>query len=104
VWSELKSASPKIDAYRRLLQNNYLTQVNNKLNPSAASIAQVQQLAALGISIQLSSEDAKSELRGELMSLRQQVRAAIAKAGDRETELHLTGVDHRIGDILDPKR
>jgi hypothetical protein len=38
------------------------------------------------------------------MSLRQQVRAAIPKAGDRETELHLMGVDHRIGDILDPKR
>jgi len=104
IWSELKSASPRIDAYRRLLQNNYLTQVNNKLNPSAAQIAQVQQLAALGLNIQLSSEDTKSELRGELMSLRQQVRAAIAKAGDRETELHLTGVDHRIGDILDPKR
>jgi len=104
IWSELKTPSPRIDAYRRVLQNNYLTQINNKLNPSAAQIAQVQQLAALGLNIQLSSEDAKSELRGELVSLRQQVRGAIAKAGDRETELHLMGVDHRIGDILDPKR
>jgi hypothetical protein len=104
IWSELKSGAPKIDAYRRLLQNNYLTQFNNKLNPSAAQAAQVQQLAALGINIQLASEDAKSELRGELMSLRQQVRSAIPRAGDRETELHLMGVDHRIGDILDPKR
>ena len=104
IWSELKSGAPKIDAYRRLLQNNYLTQVNNKLNPSAAQIQQVQQLAALGFNIQLSSEDAKSELRGELTSLRQQVRSAIPRAGDRESELHLMGVEHRIGDILDPKR
>jgi hypothetical protein len=104
IWSELKTGSPRIDAYRRLLQNNYLTQMNNKLNPSAAQVAQVQQLAALGLNIQLASEDVKSEVRGELMSLRQQVRAAIPKAGDRETELHLMGVDHRIGEILDPKR
>ena len=69
-----------------------------------ADSARSQQLAALGIRIQPSSEDAQSELRGELTSLRQQVRAAISKAGDRETELHLMGVDHRIGDILDPKR
>jgi hypothetical protein len=38
------------------------------------------------------------------VTLREQVRAAEGKAGDRETRLHLLGVDHRIGEILDPKK
>jgi hypothetical protein len=104
IWSELKSGAPKIDPYRRLLQNNYLTQVNNKLNPPAAQLAQLQQLAALGIRISPLAEDAKSELRGEVMVLREQIRGAVAKASDRETRMHLQAAEHRIGEILDPKR
>ncbi len=103
VWSELKSSSPRIDPYRRLLQNNYLTQLNAKLNPPAALAQQAAQLAALGIRIEPLSEDARSELRGELVSLREQIRTAQSKTSDRETKLHLTAADHRIGEILDPK-
>ena len=104
LFSELKSSAPKIDPYRRLLQNNYLTQVNNKLNPNPAQAAQLAQLAALGIRVEALSEDARSELRGEMVVLREQVRNASGRAADRETRLHLTGVEHRIGEILDPKR
>ena len=104
LFSELRSGAPRIDPYRRLLQNNYLTQVNAKLNPNPAQAQQIAQLAALGIRIEPLSEDARSELRGELVTLREQVRAAEGKAGDRETRLHLLGVDHRIGEILDPKK
>jgi len=104
LFSELRSSAPRIDPYRRLLQNNYLTQVNAKLNPNPAQAAQIAQLAALGIRIEPLSEDARSELRGELVSLHGQVRTAEGKAGDRETRLHLLGIDHRIGEILDPKK
>jgi hypothetical protein len=104
IWSELSTSAPKIDSYRRLLQNNYLTQVNNKLNPPAAQAAQLAQLAALGIRITPLSEDAKSELRGEVTTLREQIRSAVSKAGDRETKMHLQAADHRIGEILDPRR
>jgi hypothetical protein len=104
VWSELNAPTPKIDPYRRTLQNNYLNQMNAKLNPSAAQLAQIQQLAALGITITPLAEDARSEIRGEVVALRERVRAAQGKAADRETRLHLAGVDHRIGEILDPKR
>jgi hypothetical protein len=104
IWSELASGAPKIDPYRRLLQNNYLTNVNGKLNPPAAQLAQIQQLAALGIRITPLAEDARSELRGEVMSLREQIRTAMPKAADRETKMHLQAADHRIGEILDPKR
>ncbi|HEX4684097.1 MAG TPA: zinc-dependent metalloprotease [Gemmatimonadaceae bacterium] len=105
LWSEIYTDAPRIDAYRRLLQNNYLTQVNNKLNPPATQAQQIAQLQALGITVAPPlSEDARSELRGEVVALREQVRSAQAKAGDRETRLHLLGVEHRIGEILDPRR
>ena len=87
-----------------LLQNNYLTQMNAKLNPTPAQAAQIAQLAALGITITPLAEDARSEIRGEVVALRDRVRAAQGKAADRETRLHLAGGDHRIGEILDPKR
>jgi len=50
------------------------------------------------------AEDARSEIRGEIVALREKVRMAQARAADRETRLHLAGVDHRIGEILDPKK
>jgi hypothetical protein len=104
VWSELASGSPKVDAYRRLLQDNYLTLINNKLNPPPTAAQQLAVLAAFGIRIEPLSEDAKSELRGELITLRDDVRRATPKAGDRETRMHLQSADHRIGEILDPKK
>jgi hypothetical protein len=104
IWSELASGAPKIDAYRRLLQDNYLTLINNKLNPPPTQAQQLAQLAAFGIRIDPLSEDAKSELRGELVTLREEIRRATPKAGDRETRMHLQSADHRIGEILDPKK
>jgi hypothetical protein len=104
IWAELWRPEPKIDPYRRTLQNNYLTQMNNKLNPPAAQAAQLAQLAALGIQVTPLAEDARSEIRGEIVALREKVRMAQARTTDRETKLHLAGVDHRIGEILDPKR
>jgi len=50
------------------------------------------------------SEDAKAELRGELVTLRPEIQRAIPRAADRETTLHLQGAVHRIGDILEPKK
>jgi len=49
-------------------------------------------------------EDARNELRGELVSLRSEVRRAIPRAADRETRLHLEGAEYRIGEILEPKK
>ena len=76
-------AAPKIDPYRRTLQNNYLTQMNAKLNPNPAQAAQIAQLQALGITITPLAEDARSEIRGEVVALRERVRAAQARAADR---------------------
>lgn len=105
VWSELGESAPKIDAYRRQLQNNYLSTIDRKLNPPAAvPIAPDGGGFGFGQPAAPLSEDAKSELRGELVTLQSEVRRAIPKAGDRETQLHLAGADHRISEILEPRK
>ncbi|MEP6691436.1 MAG: zinc-dependent metalloprotease [Gemmatimonadaceae bacterium] len=102
VWTELSDASPRADAYRRQLQMDFLTIIERKLNPPPVNPAQQQQ-QQFGPPQPPLSEDARSELRGELVSLRAQIRSATPRAGDRATQLHLSGADHRIGEILDPK-
>jgi hypothetical protein len=104
VWSELTAPSTKIDPYRRRLQNEYLTQVNRKLNPPPAAPAAGGGGGGAFTPPAPLSEDARSQIRGELITLRNEVRRAIPKAADRETRLHLEGAEHRIGEILEPRK
>jgi hypothetical protein len=104
IWSELSEGSPKIDAYRRQLQNNYLTQIDRKLNPPPTPPNAVPAGPFFGQPQTPLSEDAKSELRGELVTLQAEIRRATPRASDRETQLHLSGADHRISEILEPKK
>jgi len=103
VWSELSQSSVTIDPYRRTLQNQYLAQLNAKLNPPPAPATPVPQFPGFTPPAPL-LEDARSELRGELVSLRGDIRRAAPRASDRETRLHLDASDHEIGEILDPKK
>ncbi|MEP7002003.1 MAG: zinc-dependent metalloprotease [bacterium] len=102
VWSEIYS-SQSIDAFRRELQSDYLTQIERKLNPPPENPALAAQLRQFGIVRIPLSDDAKSQLRGTLVSLRSDLRAR-ASAGDRSTQLHVAGAIKRIDDILDPKK
>ena len=106
VWSELAEGSPKIDAYRRQLQNNYFTLIDRKLNPPPAPAAGQGGGGGGGFGPPQAplSEDAKSELRGELVTLQAEIRRATPRASDRETQLHLAGADHRITEILEPRK
>jgi hypothetical protein len=103
LWSELASPSPRADAYRRDLQNDYLELINRKINPPPASSTTTTQQFQGPPALPLSS-DAQSQLRGELVTLREEIRRAIPRTQDRSTQLHLQGALHRIGDILDPKK
>ncbi len=102
LWSEVY-AGQSMDAFRRELQSDYLTQIDRKLNPPPVNPLQAQQAAQFGIQFVTLSDDAKSQLRGTMVSLRNDLRAASSR-GDRATQLHIQGAIKRIDDILDPKR
>jgi hypothetical protein len=102
VWSELAGAKVLVDAYRRGVQNAHLTLVDRKLNAPPAPVNPL--FAQFGITPPRPlSEDAKSQLRGDLVALRATIKASVAKAADAATRNHLTAADARIGKILDPK-
>jgi hypothetical protein len=84
VWREIDAASVQIDSYRRNLQRAYLDAMSDKVNSRVSS-------------------ESRPLARGELRSLDTSVRAAIAKAADRTTRLHLQDVRDHIARILDPK-
>jgi hypothetical protein len=94
VWEELSSARPVIDVFRRGLQNNYLSLMDRKLNPPAPTNPNAPPAGP--------SEDVKSHKRGELVSLRDEIRRAATRATDRPTQLHLQGAVYWIGQILEP--
>ena len=103
VWTELYESRVSIDPYRRTLQNQFLSQVDAKINPPPASTTPAPNFPGFTPPAPLLA-DARNELRGELVSLRADIRRAISRAGDRETLLHLEGAEHAIGDILEPKK
>lgn len=102
IWSEIY-AGQSIDAFRRELQSDYLTQIGRKLNPPPENPALAAQLRQFGIVRLPLGDDAKSQLRGTLVSLRSDLRGASGR-GDRSTQLHVAGAIKRIDDILDPKK
>jgi hypothetical protein len=104
VWTELDQSRVSIDPYRRTLQNRYLEQIDAKLNPPPPSATPARPQFPGFTPPPPLLEDARSQLRGELVSLRSAIRAALPKAADRETRLHLQAADHQIGEILDPKK
>jgi len=103
IWSELSQAHPVIDIYRRTLQNNYLTLMDHKLNPPEAA-ANAPAGRGGGRGGAPLSDEAKAQLRGELGALQADLRRAVAKTTDQETRWHLQGADHRITDILTPRK
>ncbi|GAC1479473.1 MAG: zinc-dependent metalloprotease [Gemmatimonadaceae bacterium] len=102
IWSEIYDGR-SIDAFRRELQMHFLTTVANKLNPPVESAAVAAQRQLFGIPRVLASDDAKSQLRGTLVALRNDLRANATRNGDRGTRLHIQGALRRIEEILDPR-
>jgi hypothetical protein len=101
LWSELFTARPVIDAFRRDLQMDYLNEIDEKINPPERPSGPTPTFGTPPAPL---SDDARSQLRGELVTLRGEVQRAIPRAGDRSTQLHLQGTLYRIGAILDPKK
>jgi hypothetical protein len=86
IFGEVYGAQVKIDAYRRNLQRSYLELISTRLNGAARA-----------------NDDQRPMLRGELKTISSDIGAALAKAADRDTRLHLEDVRDQIAKILDPK-
>jgi hypothetical protein len=100
IWSEVYGGRLEIDAFRRELQMDFLAAIDQKLNPPEED--EQQQPRRFGPPPVPLSDDAKSHLRGELVTLRADLLRSVTRAADRPTRLHLQGAAHRIGLILNP--
>jgi hypothetical protein len=100
VWREIYSDHPRIDAYRRNLQREYLDLANSKVNERTLLPVNLGPDAAARVG---TSGDERPFYRSELRTLSTDVTAAIEKAADRETRAHLEGVRDQIERILDPR-
>lgn len=102
VWKELDGAAPvKIDAYRRNLQRAYVDIMGDRLAPSAGAPATPAFPGATPPPA--TTEDLRPFFRGELRSVSAAITAAMARATDRATRLHLDDIKDQIAKALDPK-
>jgi hypothetical protein len=86
IFGEMQQTSVKIDAFRRNLQRAYLELISGRLNGNARAL-----------------DDQRPMLRGELQTIANNAAAALTRATDRETRLHLEDLRSEITKILDPK-
>ena len=102
LWNELGSSNVAIDPFRRRLQRNWLGQADAHLNPMPAMlITPSPTRTSRGRSG--ASSDVRALMRGELADLDAQLRAAIPRAVDRTTRLHLLDSRAEIQRILNPE-
>ncbi|HEX2191250.1 MAG TPA: zinc-dependent metalloprotease, partial [Longimicrobiaceae bacterium] len=95
IWSELEGGSVSVDPFRRSLQRTWLAEVEARVAPPARP-AGSSPLAAV-------PTEAPALLRGELRALDAQIRAALPRAADRATRLHLEAARDGIARVLEPK-
>jgi hypothetical protein len=104
IWTELKSPSVRIDAFRRNLQYAYLDQVGTKINgpfPAAPPPGASPQTVLLSTP---PPDEARGLLRSELLALDAQLRGALPRAADPDTRAHMVEARHRIDVILNPNK
>lgn len=85
IFAELAAPAPRIDAYRRNLQQTYLEAMNARINAGAAPATH------------------RWLYRGELKSLSGEITRTLPKVADRASKLFLEDVKEQIARILDPK-
>ncbi len=99
VWGELEGTGEvKIDAFRRNLQRSYVELMNDRLNRPTPAPPQIP-----GYTPPPTTEDVRPFFRGELKALSAAVTAAMPRAKDRETRMHLDDIKDQIAKALDPK-
>lgn len=103
VWAELGAGNPRVDPYRRNLQRSYLEAAARIINPPPTpTTTMIPAGLPAALLPQRPSGDARAVLRGELLELDRAVAAAIGRAGDAMTRLHLRDIRLEIDNILNP--
>ncbi|MFI5176909.1 MAG: zinc-dependent metalloprotease, partial [Terriglobia bacterium] len=99
VWKELDgTGAVKIDAFRRNLQRSFVDLIDERLNRPVPALP-----SAPGFRTPPTTGDVRPFFRGELKTLSAAVTAALPRATDRETRLHLEDIKDQIAKVLDPK-
>ena len=105
IFSELKSNS-SIDMYRRNVQKLYVDKLIELLKPGTATVRSVPVGVTYGFNtrrVNLAQTDLPSIARGQLNSLKNDLKMSSARMSDRMSKYHILDLISRIGEALDPK-
>jgi hypothetical protein len=105
IFSELKGSSA-IDMYRRNIQKLYVDKLIELLNPGTVSVRAVPVGVTYGFTtrkVNLAQTDLPSIARGQLQSLKTDLKLANSRISDRMSKYHLLDLIFRIDKALDPK-
>ena len=106
VWTELSSARPVVDNFRRDLQRGWLDRIQFLMTADVPAPTFPPRFTppAGFVNVTMTQSDIRAFARGELVELRGQIRTSLIRVTDRNTRLHLNDVLARIEDILNPRR
>ncbi len=94
----------RADIYRRNLQKTYVSQLDDLINPSIASVSAASNLARIGFpSADVANTDVVSEAKAQLKKLAASLQAAKATAKEAAAVNHINDLQDRIKQALDPK-
>ena len=105
IFAELKSNS-SIDMYRRNIQKLYVDKMIGMLKPGNAEVRSVPVGVTYGFNtrrVNLAQTDLPSIARGQLNSLKNDLKMSSARMSDRMSKYHVLDLISRIGEALDPK-
>ena len=105
IFSELKG-SGSIDVYRRNIQKLYVDKMIELLKPGTAMVRSVPVGVTYGFTtrrVNLAQTDLPSIARGQLNSLKNEIKLASSRMTDRMSRYHLQDLISRIEEALDPK-
>jgi hypothetical protein len=105
IFSELKTKT-SIDIYRRNIQKVFVDKVTALLKPGNAMVRSVPVGVTYGFStrmVNLAQTDLPSIARGQLIDLKNEMKAASVRMTDKLSKYHLQDLIARIDLALDPK-
>ena len=105
IFSELKSKN-SIDMYRRNIQKIYIDKMIDLLKPGNATVRSVPVGVTYGFNtrtVNLAETDLPSIARGQLISLKNDLKMSSARMTDRMSKYHVLDLISRINEALNPK-